>query len=120
MKYLIYFFIPLFLISCNVKKNKKITISTPAHELVQKALEAREKSYSPYSHFKVGSAIKTANGRIYKGTNIENASYGVTICAERSALFNAVCDGDQEIETMALVLPGGGYPCGTRAIVSIS
>lgn len=57
-----------------------------AQELVNQAIEAREKAYAPYSKFKVGAAILTKNGTVFPGCNIENASYGATICAERSAV----------------------------------
>ncbi len=59
-------------------------------ELTQRALEAARNSYSPYSHFRVGAALRLSNGEIVTGTNVENVSYGLTICAERSALVSAV------------------------------
>ena len=66
-------------------------------ELVDAALRARAGSYSPYSHFKVGAALLAKNGRVFTGCNIENASYGVTNCAERTALFKAVSEGVLEL-----------------------
>ena len=87
-------------------------------ELVKMALEAREMSYSPYSNFKVGAALLTKNGKVYKGCNIENAAYTPTNCAERTAFFKAVSEGVTDFETIAIV---GGYdkeglkfcpPCG--------
>ena len=71
--------------------------------LVQKATEAREKSYSPYSHFSVGAALLCADGSLYTGANIENASYSPTICAERVALFRAVHDGHRDFTAIAIV-----------------
>lgn len=62
-------------------------------ELVLRALKAREFSYSPYSHFKVGAAVITENGEVYTGCNIENASFGATNCAERTAIFKAISEG---------------------------
>lgn len=72
-------------------------------ELLANAAEAMRNSYSPYSKFKVGAALLAKSGKIYKGTNIENASYGLTICAERSAIFSAVTAGEREFEALAIV-----------------
>lgn len=72
-------------------------------ELIKMALEAREKAYVPYSKFKVGAAILTGNNKIYTGCNIENASYGATNCAERTAIFKAVSEGEIEIKAIAVV-----------------
>lgn len=87
-------------------------------ELIEKAFEAREASYSPYSKYKVGAALLTKDGKVYKGCNIENASYTPTNCAERTAFFKAVSEGEREFEAIAIV--GGydgspedyAYPCG--------
>lgn len=68
-------------------------LTSEERELVEHAIEARERAYVPYSHFKVGSAVRAADGQIYGGCNIENAAYGCTNCAERSALFHAVSRG---------------------------
>jgi cytidine deaminase len=83
-------------------------------ELIKKAREAREKSYSPYSRFKVGAAVKTKSGKIYTGTNVENASYGLTVCAERVAVFKAVSEGERELEALAVFTEAGELtpPCG--------
>ena len=62
-----------------------------------------EKSYSPYSNFRVGAAIRTKTGEIFRSTNIENASYGLTICAERIAVFRAVSEGRQSFTDLAIV-----------------
>lgn len=72
-------------------------------ELISMALEARKLAYAPYSKFKVGAALLGRNGVVYKGANIENASYSVTNCAERTAFFNAISDGQKEFETIAIV-----------------
>ena len=66
--------------------------------LFQEAGQTMQNSYSPYSKFKVGAAVLTKNGHIYAGTNIENSSYGLTLCAERNAIFAAVCNGEREFE----------------------
>ena len=71
--------------------------------LMEKAHSARKKSYSPYSHFRVGAALLTKSGKVYKGCNIENAGYSATNCAERTAIFKAVSEGEREFEAMAIV-----------------
>ncbi|MBQ9766169.1 MAG: cytidine deaminase [Lachnospiraceae bacterium] len=85
-----------------------------AEILLQAAKDAMEKAYAPYSSFKVGAAVLTEDGRIFGGCNIENASYGATICAERTAIFNAVSCGYRKIVKIAVVCSSGhyAYPCG--------
>lgn len=87
-------------------------------ELIRLALEARKMSYSPYSKYKVGAALLTKSGKVYQGCNIENAAYTPTNCAERTAFFKAVSEGEREFEAIAIA---GGYgvepidfvwPCG--------
>lgn len=80
--------------------------------LVQAAINAREKAYAPYSEFLVGAAVLTADGQIFGGCNVENASYGLTICAERVAAGTAVAAGSREITAVAIATPGGHSPCG--------
>jgi cytidine deaminase len=72
-------------------------------ELVAKAAEVRERARAPYSNFKVGAAIQTGDGRIYTGCNIENASYGLSVCAERVALWKALSEGAQDFRELAIV-----------------
>jgi cytidine deaminase len=82
-------------------------------KLLAKAKEAAANSYNKYSKFAVGSAVLCANGKIYSGTNVENASYGLTSCAERNALFNAVSNGETKIKAVAVWTKRGGvFPCG--------
>lgn len=82
--------------------------------LVKKAYEGREKAYAPYSNFKVGAAVLAENNVIYTGCNIENASYGATNCAERTAIFKAVSEGNRTIKAIAIVGVENDYtyPCG--------
>lgn len=83
--------------------------------LVENAKEASMHSYSPYSNFSVGCALLTTDGEIFTGTNIENISYSATMCAERVAIFNAVSNGYNEFEAMAVYHKGEddlAYPCG--------
>lgn len=80
--------------------------------LLKVAIEAREKSYSPYSHYKVGAALLTTHGKIYTGCNIENAAYTPSNCAERTAIFKAISEGDQDFAAIAVVTINGGAPCG--------
>lgn len=80
--------------------------------LVQEAIEATKDAYAVYSNYPVGAALLTASGKIYRGCNIENASYGLTSCAERNAVFKSVSAGERELHMIALVTQNGGFPCG--------
>lgn len=84
-------------------------------ELILEAKKAREHAYVPYSHHSVGAALVTKSGKIYYGCNVESASYTPTNCAERTAFFTAVCDGEREFEKIAVVggMEGtdGNVPC---------
>ncbi len=81
-------------------------------ELIQKARKALAQSYSPYSRFAVGAALLAADGSVYTGCNIENASYGATVCAERTALFKAVSEGRRAFTALALAATRSVPPCG--------
>ncbi len=83
-------------------------------ELVAAAGEASKMAYAPYSGFKVGAAVITESGKIFSGCNVENASYGLSVCAERVALFNAVTAGSQNFTAMAIYTETDipFYPCG--------
>lgn len=82
-------------------------------QLIQEAIEARKHAYSPYSRFQVGAAV-LAGGKVYRGCNVENASYGLTNCAERTAIFKAVSEGESKIDAIAVVADTEGpvSPCG--------
>ena len=82
--------------------------------LLEKAYEGRKNAYAPYSKFKVGAAVLMENGKIYTGCNIENASYGATNCAERTAIFKAISEGNRKICAIAIVGADDEYtyPCG--------
>lgn len=83
-------------------------------ELMQEAIKARENAYVPYSKFKVGAALITKAGKVYRGCNIENASYPVCTCGERTAIVKAVSEGEKEFAAIAVVAdtPGPCSPCG--------
>jgi cytidine deaminase len=86
-------------------------------DIISFAVKTMQNSYSPYSHYKVGAAAIGESGAVYTGTNVENASYGLTICAERAAIFNAVSHGERRIQAMVLVsqpqnLDQINSPCG--------
>lgn len=80
--------------------------------LLKAATEVAKRAYSPYSNFLVGAAVQTASGKIFTGCNVENASYGLTICAERVAIFNALSEGERAFEAIAVSSESGAYPCG--------
>jgi len=83
-------------------------------ELINKAKEAKKFAYVPYSGFQVGAALQTKSGKVYTGCNIENSSYGASNCAERTAIFKAVSEGETEFESIAVVSSAEDvtYPCG--------
>lgn len=81
-------------------------------ELITSATAARERAYAPYSEFKVGAALLGKSGRVYTGCNVENATYCATVCAERTAIFKAVSEGEREFEAIAVITENGVSPCG--------
>lgn len=84
------------------------------HQLIAAALKARAQAVAPYSNFQVGAALLTKAGRVISGANVESASYGLTCCAERVALFKALTEGESDFTAIAVVAraPGGATPCG--------
>ena len=83
-------------------------------ELVKRAQEVYLQAYVPYSHYPVGSAVLFSSGKIYCGCNVENASYGLTVCAERNAIFQAVAQGERDLKGIAIAVPTDAFPspCG--------
>ena len=81
-------------------------------KLIKTAIEMRKKSHSPYSNYRVGAAVETESGKIIGGCNVESSSYGLTCCAERVALYNAISKGYDNFKSMAISTENGGMPCG--------
>lgn len=84
-------------------------------ELIKLAMNVRDNAYVPYSNFKVGACLLTKNGKTFVGCNVENASFGATNCAERTAIFSAVASGEREFEKIAIIGSNPNeyaYPCG--------
>ena len=83
-------------------------------KLIDAALTIRKNAYAPYSHFLVGAAVRTKTGRIFTGVNVENASYGLTLCAERAAIVQAVTAGEREFSSLAVAVEASfpAAPCG--------
>lgn len=112
----------LFVQDDNVDTNDmlvELLKAVPVRDLINEAIIARKSSYSPYSNYQVGAALLTQSGKVFTGCNIENAAYGPSICAERTAIFKAVSDGFTSFRAIAIVgSPSGriidqfAYPCG--------
>jgi cytidine deaminase len=100
----------------NIPNSSLVRIATmqhqTEHEAIHAALEAGRHAYAPYSEFLVGAAIRTTSGRIVAGCNVENASYGLTMCAERNAVAAMVAGGEREIALVVVASRGGVTPCG--------
>lgn len=91
------------------------------NELIDLAKKVRENAYAPYSKFKVGAVLVTKSGKIFTGVNVENASYGLTNCAERTAIFKAVSEGEREFDTIVIIADTDKpvSPCGAcRQVMS--
>ena len=80
--------------------------------LIRQATAARQRAYAPYSGYGVGAALLAQSGEVYAGCNVENAVYPLSMCAERTALFKAVCHGERSFQAIAVVTENGGAPCG--------
>ena len=92
----------------------RLKITMDYNILLKKAQEASQNDYAPYSDFQVGACVLAKNGKTYSGCNVENASYGLTVCAERNALANAIVNGEKEIVAVAIYSPKmkNCLPCG--------
>ena len=89
------------------------------HLLIDLANEARRRAYAPYSNYPVGAVLRTRSGKVFTGCNVENAAYPTSMCAERTAIFKAVSEGEKEFDVIAVVTPNGGTPCGScRQVMS--
>jgi len=84
-----------------------------SEKLVEQALVAREKAIAPYSNYTVGAALLTSDGTVITAGNIESSTYGLTLCAERVAMFSALADGYRDFEAIAIATRNGGSPCGS-------
>lgn len=96
----------------NAERVDRSDLSPQWAELVAAAEQARVRAYAPYSHFAVGAAVCTPSGAVYAGCNIENASYGLTVCAERVAVWQAVAAGETALSALAVYTPEMASPCG--------
>jgi cytidine deaminase len=89
------------------------------HLLIDLAKEARRRAYAPYSNYPVGAVLRTRSGKMFTGCNVENAAYPTSMCAERTAIFKAISEGEKEFDVIAVVTPNGGTPCGScRQVMS--
>ncbi|GKT23548.1 Cytidine deaminase, homotetrameric like protein [Aduncisulcus paluster] len=96
-------------------------LTTGQQSILDRAISASKRAYCPYSHFSVGACVEDENGNFYEGCNVENASYGLTNCAERTAIFSGVASGMRKIRTIAIVAdtPNPVSPCGAcRQVIS--
>jgi cytidine deaminase len=91
----------------------KLETDVDREALIRQASAAREGAYAPYSDYEVGAALLGASGRVYVGCNVENAVYPLSMCAERVAVFKAVCAGERHFQAIAVVTRNGGAPCGS-------
>lgn len=104
-----------------MKIRKKVRKKMDKNEVIKQAIEAMENAYAPYSKFKVGAALLTKSGKIYTGCNIENSSYGASVCAERVAIFKAVSEGEHDFELLVVATKTEepSPPCGIcRQVIS--
>lgn len=81
-------------------------------ELIRRAIAVAQRAYAPYSGYTVGAALLAEDSRVFAGCNVENASFGLTICAERNAIFHAVAEGCRSFQRLVVVTANGGSPCG--------
>jgi len=97
----------------------KKTTDEVRSELIKRALNVRKNAYAPYSQYLVGAAMLTSSGKIFEGANVENAAYPSSMCAERTAVFKAVSEGERNFDTIVVATENGGSPCGAcRQVLS--
>lgn len=102
----------------DMSKEHKLT-AEERQQLIEAACKARERAYAPYSHFSVGAAVLTGKGGMFTGVNVENASYGLTVCAERNAVAAMIDGRENEIRAVAVCTVNGVAPCGAcRQVLS--
>lgn len=89
-----------------------MTTPKQQNELIVRALSVRARAYAPYSEYAVGAALISTSGRVFDGVNVENASYPLTMCAERTAIFKAVSEGERNFNLIVVASENGGSPCG--------
>lgn len=94
------------------RQNAALVTAAQRQALLAAACAARAAAYAPYSHYTVGAALLAEDGQIYTGVNVENASYGLTVCAERTAIGTLIGSGQRRIRAMAVCTVNGGSPCG--------
>jgi cytidine deaminase len=95
-----------------VASRSRVEVETVINVLIEIAKNTRENAYAPYSGYRVGAALLTLDGTVYGGCNVENAAYGMSICAERTAVVKAISEGVREFEAIAVVTENAGTPCG--------
>ena len=106
-----------------VLKTEEVSSKREVGELVELARQARERAHAPFSHFKVGAVVECEDGRVFTGCNVENSSYGLSLCAERVAIFKAISEGARDFARLAVIadthLHGPVRPCGAcRQVIS--
>jgi cytidine deaminase len=103
----------------NLLKETTLIDKATESKLVKLAQDARVNSYAPYSHYRVGAAVLAESGKVYTGVNVENSSYGLSVCAERVAIWKAISEGERRIIAVAVATENGGTPCGAcRQVMS--
>lgn len=106
-----------------VLKQDEVSSQRAIEELVELARQARENAHAPFSHFQVGAVVECSDGRVFTGCNVENSSYGLSLCAERVAIFKAISEGARDFTRIAVIadthLHGPVRPCGAcRQVIS--
>jgi len=104
-----------------VNRSERALIARSEYELIELAKRVRENAHAPYSKFKVGAVVECGDGRVFTGCNVENSSYGLSMCAERAAIFKAISEGGRDFRRIAVIADTDGpvHPCGAcRQVIS--